>query len=167
MDYAKSLRDPRWQKKRLRILERDQWTCRDTHKTDEELHVHHCWYAKGGPWETPDEYLITLTKEAHKKRQNLEARAKKALGMILANTQNDYPYTGGQTDLEALVNTMEAVLYSGIECMPRMLDYIQFNNWWHESVLKNHEDQRIRDSLPEIIWNERGPDAFCVEEDQK
>lgn len=98
-DYAKSLTDPRWQKKRLRILERDEWTCRDTGATDEELQVHHCWYSKGGPWETPDEYLLTLTRTAHKERQALESRAKKALGLIMAGMDRD--------DLGGLVESLE------------------------------------------------------------
>lgn len=90
MNYKKLLQDPRWQKKRLKIMERDNFTCRDTGSTDEQLQVHHCWYAKGNPWETPDEFLLTLSKDAHQYRQGLEQRAKKALGLIMAKTPCHY-----------------------------------------------------------------------------
>jgi len=83
--YSEKLRDPRWQKKRLQIMERDEFTCRDTSETGETLNVHHSWYAKGDPWDTPDEFLLTLSETAHKERQALEDRAKKALGLIMAS----------------------------------------------------------------------------------
>ena len=105
--YANQLKDPRWQRKRLEVMERDNWQCRDTGVADESLQVHHCWYAKGGPWETPSEYLLTLTEGAHRKRQELESRAKKALGMIMART-------GGKvSDLELLVESMECASSEG------------------------------------------------------
>jgi hypothetical protein len=83
-DYGELLRDPRWQKKRLKILERDNFTCRDTGATDEELQVHHCWYAKGPPWETPDAVLLTLSKSAHQRRQHAENEIKELMGSICA-----------------------------------------------------------------------------------
>lgn len=104
MDYRKLLKDPRWQKKRLEILERDNFTCRDTGATDEELHVHHCWYARGAPWETPNEYLLTLCASAHKFRQDLERRAKDALGLLMAKTPC---HDGDEDDLLMLVSSME------------------------------------------------------------
>lgn len=83
-NYAKLLKDPRWQKKRLRILERDNWTCQDTGKQEETLQVHHCWYAKGPPWETPDEFLLTLCESAHEERQELESDLKMEFGRMLS-----------------------------------------------------------------------------------
>lgn len=125
-DYAKKLKDPRWQKKRLQILERDNWTCRDTGKTDEELQVHHCWYAKGTPWETPDEYLITLSKSAHKRRQALELRAKKALGLIMARCVDD---PEDELDsLAGLVKSLEAFVKDH-DGLPVIVGYDAFSNW--------------------------------------
>ena len=37
--YAEQLRDPRWQQMRLRVLERDRWTC-DCGDSTTTLHVH-------------------------------------------------------------------------------------------------------------------------------
>lgn len=39
--YSEKLLDPRWQKKRLEILARDNWTCQRCGAVNCELHVHH------------------------------------------------------------------------------------------------------------------------------
>jgi hypothetical protein len=60
------LRDPRWQKKRLEILARDEWACRMCFDKDTTLHVHHRVYVKGAePWDYPDENFLTLCKPCH------------------------------------------------------------------------------------------------------
>lgn len=63
--YSEKLRDPRWQKKRLQILERDDFTCICCETTEIELHVHHREYSKGDPWEVDDLSLVTLCKDCH------------------------------------------------------------------------------------------------------
>jgi len=62
-DYDEKLKDPRWQRKRLKILERDGWACQQCGCRD-DLHVHHRVYY-GDPWEAPDESLITLCERCH------------------------------------------------------------------------------------------------------
>lgn len=64
MAYAEKLRDPRWQKKRLRILDRDSFTCQLCKDTETELHVHHTKYS-GDPWNGRDSDLITYCKFCH------------------------------------------------------------------------------------------------------
>lgn len=64
--YSEKLKDPRWQKKRLEILERDKWTCRICEDTTSTLVVHHRDYLPGKePWEYPDDLLITLCEDCH------------------------------------------------------------------------------------------------------
>ena len=63
--YSEKLKDPRWQKKRLRILERDKWVCQICGDPDSTLNVHHKAYTNSEPWDTPDEYLITLCEGCH------------------------------------------------------------------------------------------------------
>jgi hypothetical protein len=66
MDYAEKLKDPRWQKKRLKILERDNWTCKICFATDKTLHVHHLFYFRNKePWEVHDGFLITVCEDCH------------------------------------------------------------------------------------------------------
>lgn len=63
--YSDKLKDPRWQKKRLDILNRDEFTCRFCSTDDKPLHVHHIHYESFNPWETRDSLLITLCEECH------------------------------------------------------------------------------------------------------
>lgn len=66
MTYAEKLKDPRWQKKRLEILERDSFTCRHCGDKEKELHVHHAYYERGmDPWDYKDHMLFTLCKYCH------------------------------------------------------------------------------------------------------
>jgi len=62
--YSDLLRDPRWQKKRLEILQRDNFTCQHCKDTETELHVHHESY-KGKPWDIGSDKLVTLCKDCH------------------------------------------------------------------------------------------------------
>ncbi len=72
-DYSKKLRDPRWQKKRLKTFERDEWTCQMCGAEDKTLHAHHKYYVIGRePWDCDDYSLITLCKDCHKD-EKLEA----------------------------------------------------------------------------------------------
>lgn len=64
--YSEKLKDPRWQKKRLEILERDKWTCRACGEKDKTLHVHHIFYLpKKEPWDIPGGLLITFCERCH------------------------------------------------------------------------------------------------------
>jgi len=62
--YQKKLLDPRWQKKRLEILNRDEFTCQSCGDTKSTLHVHHIKYSKS-PWSINSEYLITYCDFCH------------------------------------------------------------------------------------------------------
>lgn len=62
--YLQKLKDPRWQRKRLEILNRDEFTCLRCGDRETELHIHHNAY-KGNPWEISNEHLETLCKNCH------------------------------------------------------------------------------------------------------
>ena len=65
MDYKSKLKDPRWQKKRLEIMSRDNFKCTLCGNSKAEL-VHHIYYEKGlNPWEYDDECYVTLCCECH------------------------------------------------------------------------------------------------------
>lgn len=68
-EYSEKLRDPRWQKKRLAILERENWTCQCCDNKEEELQVHHLIYSKGEPWDAPNETLECLCRTCHEWRE--------------------------------------------------------------------------------------------------
>lgn len=64
MTYSEKLKDPRWQRKRLEIFARDNWTCLASGRTDLPLCVHHMRY-HGEPWDSPNEELETLCIDVH------------------------------------------------------------------------------------------------------
>ena len=64
--YRQKLLDPRWQKKRLAVLERDNWTCQFCLSRTQTLDVHHCRYRRGvEPWDYPLADLLTLCRDCH------------------------------------------------------------------------------------------------------
>jgi len=102
-EYLQQLRDPRWQKKRLEILNRDNFTCQYCLCKDKELQVHHRYYDKDKlPWEYDDDCFITLcndcheieTKENYKCYQNFSILKKsfidKGFSMAMLNVLIDY-----------------------------------------------------------------------------
>lgn len=64
MTYAQKLKHPKWQQKRLKILERDRWTCQLCGDINKTLHVHHLKYT-AEPYNEPDEKLITYCEICH------------------------------------------------------------------------------------------------------
>ena len=64
MNYKEKLLDPRWQKKRLHILERDSWACTLCGDNTTTLHVHHKSYS-GDPWDADNSKLTTLCASCH------------------------------------------------------------------------------------------------------
>lgn len=71
--YSEKLKDPRWQRRRLDILNRDNFTCKVCESTDNQLHVHHAYYVSGRePWEYPDWSLQTICAGCHKGKHDDE-----------------------------------------------------------------------------------------------
>lgn len=68
--YFKKLQNPRWQKVRLKVLERDGWRCLACESEDKSLQVHHLIYTAGEPWDAPIENLETLCRECHEWRED-------------------------------------------------------------------------------------------------
>lgn len=66
--YALKLKDPRWQKKRLEIFDRDAWMCQECRSAEITLNVHHLYYdSDNEPWEYDNSALITLCEQCHER----------------------------------------------------------------------------------------------------
>lgn len=65
--YSERLLDPRWQQLRLRVFERDNWTCRNCGEKNKTLNAHHFHYhpCAEGPWDYDPETIITLCADCH------------------------------------------------------------------------------------------------------
>jgi ribosomal protein S27AE len=81
LSYKEKLKDPRWQKKRLEILQRDQWVCKRCGNDKLMLQVHHRYYCNGSdPWEYPNDALLTLCRDCH---EIVEVADDEPLGLVL------------------------------------------------------------------------------------
>jgi hypothetical protein len=100
MTYADKLKDPRWQRRRLAIMERDGFACKDCKATDKQLHVHHLIYSQE-PWDAGLGCLVTVCWECHAKRHTTEKRLKELIAKL------GYLHEGL---LHSLVNAIEDTL---------------------------------------------------------
>lgn len=81
--YSQKLRDPRWQRRRLEVLEAAKFACSDCGGHQEELHVHHRRYRRGvNPWEYPDHELEVLCKTCHFAACNLRDHLEDSIGTM-------------------------------------------------------------------------------------
>lgn len=83
--YLELLKDPRWQKRRLEIFERDGFACTNCESKLNTLHLHHIRYSIGNPWDAPDEYLTTLCEICHMAEEKYK-RENPSLKEISENT---------------------------------------------------------------------------------
>ena len=72
-EYLEKLRDPRWQRKRLEVFQREGFKCESCKAEDRTLHVHHLIYSPGEPWEAPDDTLECLCEDCHERREAFNA----------------------------------------------------------------------------------------------
>jgi len=83
MTYQEQLKSPKWQKKRLEILTRDNFTCLSCKSTEKQLHVHHGYYEKNKMlWEYENESLYTLCFTCHEVIQMHVSDIKLMIGTI-------------------------------------------------------------------------------------
>lgn len=64
--YYELLRDPRWQKKRLEVMQRAEFSCENCGDSTTTINVHHKYYTKGAmPWDYPNEALACFCEPCH------------------------------------------------------------------------------------------------------
>lgn len=81
--YSDKLRDPRWQRMRLQIMERDRFHCVECGSGDNTLNVHHGCYLPGlAPWEYEAHLLHTVCESCHERAQDALAVVHKLLGSL-------------------------------------------------------------------------------------
>ena len=68
VSYSDLLKDPRWQKRRLEIMQRADFACEYCGDKTRTLHVHHLRYTKGAsPWEYEEKDLKCVCEICHTK----------------------------------------------------------------------------------------------------
>ena len=91
--YSELLKDPRWQKKRLQVLEQDNFQCQFCGDTKTTLHVHHFTY-KGNPWDAADDSLCTICEDCHWIEHHKKNLSKIELGLLEHIHQFNAPFGG-------------------------------------------------------------------------
>ena len=132
--YSDKLKDPRWQKMRLFVLERDNWTCQRCFDDKNTLHVHHIRYEKGKePWDIDHDYLITLCKDCHEhETENYAIVMKTFLDIIQSRRMlSDELFT-----LAEMVNEMDDLGSYTLHC-------VQYNVASNFPVMMRHFDKDL------------------------
>ena len=84
MNYSEQLKSPMWQKKRLEIMEKDNFTCQICGDNESTLNVHHLHYEKGKKvHEYEPKHLITLCENCHKEEHNLQISISKDVASFI------------------------------------------------------------------------------------
>jgi hypothetical protein len=82
-NYYELLKHPKWQRKRLEILEAANFECGHCGSKEKTLHVHHKYYKKGlKPWEYPNTSLLCLCEECHTLYKNQKDKLNKLIGFL-------------------------------------------------------------------------------------
>lgn len=114
--------DPRWQKIRLKIMERDGFACKVCGEKTATLHVHHLKYEKGKKiWDVNDDDLETLCEKCHKNIEDLISRVR----------ENSIPILKQSSDI--IDSTIDASKDSFLE--PG--DQDQFKSIWFLNSIRN------------------------------
>lgn len=81
--YWELLKDPRWQRKRLEILNAADFKCEQCASAEKPLHVHHKIYRKGAmPWEYEDHELAALCEDCHESETQLRAALAEVMALL-------------------------------------------------------------------------------------
>lgn len=92
--YADQIKHPKWQKRRLEMLDEASFTCSACGATEKTLHVHHKRYVKGRQiWEYSDTELEVLCEDCHGVAHDLKDRlARVLLGKFMGEPAEQFTY---------------------------------------------------------------------------
>lgn len=89
-NYYELLKHPLWQRKRLEIMQRDEFACSVCYDNESMLNVHHKRYIKNRkPWEYEAANLVTLCASCHKQVH----ATKDVIDDVLSSFGFDGPYS--------------------------------------------------------------------------
>lgn len=137
MTYREKLKNPKWQRKRLEIFQRDKFRCQHCRSKEATLHVHHIYYTPNtDPWDYPDEALVTLCEFCHEAETKTRNKEEKELLEAL-RFKHFSPL-----DLNQLT---DAISMAKLECTPN--EFVEFMDWFlldnQENVLKLYYETGI------------------------
>lgn len=81
--YYEKLKSPKWQKKRLEILNDRGFVCESCCDDSQQLHVHHKIYKKGlSPWDYPSYNYAVLCESCHKQAHETIETLNELMGVL-------------------------------------------------------------------------------------
>ena len=109
MTYKEKLLNPKWQKKRLEIFERDDYSCQCCGDKENTLNVHHRIYLKvENPWDYPNELLVTLCIDCHEEETTYTSVY---ISSIIEELKRKF-FSGDILDLAAAINGLDTKINS-------------------------------------------------------
>jgi len=151
MDYSEQLKSPMWQKKRLKVMERDNFECKCCGNKENTLNVHHYKYKNNVmAWEYPDSILITLCEKCHEFTHSIDE-------IFNVNYIRFTPHCIKQLYYSAdYVRDMGlSLIHSHKNIKSIMFDYIEYGSIVFESVSLNRTyvlTDLIFDKENDIVW---------------
>lgn len=138
--YSEKLRDPKWQKTRLEVMKRDDFSCTSCKDKESTLNVHHCYYeGYKDPWDYPLESLRTLCESCHKYEEDVKANA---IDINLVLREKGY-LSEDILELGRILHYMDRPNFKGFS----VLEYFLTNSYgrdklmsvWNEEIKNNGE----------------------------
>jgi hypothetical protein len=154
--YSIKLKDPRWQKKRLKIFERDNWTCQICGSIENSLVAHHLWYfSNKEPWDYNDHYIVTLCEVCHQK----ETDQMDAANTMIMFALKQLFYSDGIKELSNLLLANIKYFYYKPKLNGKHKGQILINEEWNtkdQALIKflntsNDEIEDLRNSIIPIL----------------
>ena len=82
-EYGKKLTSPLWQRRRLEIMQRDDFKCYFCGNATKQLEIHHVVYLrKAEPWDYEDEHLVCLCHDCHAEEERMKSEDPFLLGQF-------------------------------------------------------------------------------------
>lgn len=136
IQYREKFKDPRWQKKRLDIMSRDNFTCQICGETERTLNVHHRIYERGRePWEYNNDLLVTLCQPCHETETERWSELPAELIIAIKKKFN-------ATDVvDLLIGFEEIVLQDTSENVAVALSYAMRDKDTQSCILKKFHDE--------------------------
>jgi hypothetical protein len=139
--YAEMLQHPRWQQRRLEVLNHYGWTCQDCGETEVMLHVHHKQYVRGrAPWEYATEELEVLCKDCHHAEHFPEVKP--------AQKVRQAP-------------SLARVLIQAILCQPALVSLVDFATDLSSGIEHSEELGALRQVVRHLTWHGASADSVA------
>lgn len=107
MNYKEQIKSPKWQKRRLEILQKDGFRCQICGDDEHTLNVHHLVYHKNrNIWEYEDWELITLCEDCHEHQHIMEENLEEKIWSLKSRGVSI-------EEISALLETIDITIFKG------------------------------------------------------